>query len=59
MSDLIAGRQTLESFRGIAFVGGFSYADVLDAGTGWAAGILFNEQVKHQLPAAVRPIHGF
>jgi phosphoribosylformylglycinamidine (FGAM) synthase-like amidotransferase family enzyme len=27
---LAEGRITLERFRGIAFVGGFSYADVLD-----------------------------
>jgi len=42
MSDLLSGRVTLDKFRGIAFVGGFSYADVLDSAKGWAAKIKFN-----------------
>ncbi len=40
MSDLIAGRVRLESFKGFAACGGFSYGDVLGAGTGWATSIL-------------------
>ena len=36
MSDLIAGRAALDSFRGLVFVGGFSYADTLDSAQGWA-----------------------
>lgn len=48
MSDLIAGRAQLDSFRGIIFVGGFSYADVLDSAKGWAATIRFNERVLKQ-----------
>lgn len=36
MSDLISNRQNLDSFNGIAFVGGFSYADVLGSAKGWA-----------------------
>jgi hypothetical protein len=36
MSDLLSGRASLDSFRGIIFVGGFSYADVLDSAKGWA-----------------------
>lgn len=35
-------------FRGIVFVGGFSYADVLDSGKGWAANILFNKTLLNQ-----------
>ena len=31
MTDLISGAVTLDRFRGIVFVGGFSYADVLDS----------------------------
>lgn len=31
MSDLINGRASLDTFQGIIFVGGFSYADVLDS----------------------------
>lgn len=30
------GRASLDSFRGLIFVGGFSYADVLDSAKGWA-----------------------
>jgi phosphoribosylformylglycinamidine synthase len=46
MSDLLAGRLTLDQFRGIAFVGGFSYADVLDSAKGWAAAIRFNSALS-------------
>lgn len=48
MSDLIAGRAQLDSFRGIIFVGGFSYADVLDSAKGWAGTIKFNNRVLKQ-----------
>jgi len=51
MSDLAAGRATLDQFRGIVFVGGFSYADVLDSAKGWAGGIRFNPSVKAQFEA--------
>ena len=44
MSDLLSGRMDLESFRGLAACGGFSYGDVLGAGEGWAKSILFNSQ---------------
>jgi len=40
MSDLIAGRISLDSFTGLAACGGFSYGDVLGAGRGWATSIL-------------------
>ena len=40
MSDLIAGRVTLDGFSGFAACGGFSYGDVLGAGRGWATSIL-------------------
>ena len=42
MSDLLAGRHQLASFKGLAACGGFSYGDVLGAGAGWARSILFN-----------------
>ena len=48
MTDLLEGRITLEQFRGIVFVGGFSYADVLDSAKGWAASIRFNKKVWDQ-----------
>jgi phosphoribosylformylglycinamidine synthase len=46
MSDLLAGRITLDDFRGLAAVGGFSYADVPDSAKGWAATIRFNDTLK-------------
>jgi phosphoribosylformylglycinamidine synthase len=48
MSDLQAGRIELSRFRGVAFVGGFSYADVLDSAKGWAGVIRFHEGVYRQ-----------
>ncbi len=48
MSDLLAGRQTLTDFIGLAACGGFSYGDVLGAGAGWAKTILFNDQLRAQ-----------
>ena len=51
MSDLIAGRTTLDSFQGLVACGGFSYGDVLGAGTGWAQSILFNPRTYDQFAA--------
>jgi phosphoribosylformylglycinamidine synthase len=48
MSDLLSGRVSLESFSGLAACGGFSYGDVLGAGSGWAKTILFNEGLRAQ-----------
>jgi phosphoribosylformylglycinamidine synthase len=46
MTDLLEERISLEGFRGLAAVGGFSYADVPESAKGWAATILFNERLK-------------
>jgi phosphoribosylformylglycinamidine synthase len=46
MTDLLEGRITLDMFRGLAAVGGFSYADVPESAKGWAATILFNMTLK-------------
>jgi phosphoribosylformylglycinamidine synthase len=46
MNDLLKGEITLDDFRGLVFVGGFSYADVLDSAKGWAGTIRFNEKIK-------------
>jgi phosphoribosylformylglycinamidine synthase len=46
MTDLIRGRITLERFRGLVAVGGFSYADVPESAKGWAAAIRFNERLR-------------
>ncbi len=48
MTDLLEDRANLEDFRGIAFVGGFSYADVLDSAKGWAGVIRFNKRLYEQ-----------
>ena len=48
MTDLLSGRQTLDSFAGLVACGGFSYGDVLGAGSGWAKSILYNPRLKDQ-----------
>jgi phosphoribosylformylglycinamidine synthase len=48
MTDLIEERIRLDDFRGIAFVGGFSYADVLDSAKGWAGVIRFHNKLFKQ-----------
>ncbi|KAK6744272.1 hypothetical protein RB195_011149 [Necator americanus] len=45
MTDLLGGH-TLEQYRVVAFVGGFSYADVLGSAKGWAAAIRYNPVVR-------------
>ena len=47
MKDLLAKQVSLRDFRGLVFVGGFSYADVLDSGKGWAGVIRFNKNLRH------------
>ncbi|MEE6523830.1 hypothetical protein FKM82_022901 [Ascaphus truei] len=51
MEDLLTGGTTLDSFRGVAFVGGFSYADVLGSAKGWAASVKYNAGVRGQFEA--------
>ena len=46
MTDLLSGRRTLESFKGVIAGGGFAYGDVLGAGRGWASTILYNPRVR-------------
>jgi phosphoribosylformylglycinamidine synthase len=46
MTDLIAGRMTLEGFKAFTAGGGFSYGDVLGGGRGWASTILHNARVR-------------
>ena len=48
MTDLLSDSVTLSRFKGIAFVGGFSYADVLDSGKGWAGTIRFSKTLYKQ-----------
>ncbi|XP_018410968.1 PREDICTED: phosphoribosylformylglycinamidine synthase [Nanorana parkeri] len=51
MEDLLSGGSTLDIFRGLVFVGGFSYADVLGSAKGWAASVKFNAGVRELFEA--------
>jgi len=46
MSDLLAGRVSLDEMKGLVACGGFSYGDVLGAGEGWAKTILYNPALR-------------
>ncbi|WP_367110367.1 phosphoribosylformylglycinamidine synthase [uncultured Psychrobacter sp.] len=48
MSDLLEGRIDLRDFEGLVTCGGFSYGDVLGAGSGWANSILFHDELRMQ-----------
>jgi phosphoribosylformylglycinamidine synthase len=51
MSDLLEGRADLAEFQGLVACGGFSYGDVLGAGRGWAASVLFQPELRDQFGA--------
>ena len=51
MTDLMAGRVDLADFKGLVACGGFSYGDVLGAGSGWARSILYNDRLKAMFAA--------
>jgi len=46
MTDLLENRVNLADFAGLVACGGFSYGDVLGAGSGWAKSILYNARLK-------------
>lgn len=46
MQDLIDKKISLSAFKGAVFVGGFSFADVLDSAKGWAGCIKFSHLKK-------------
>uniref|UniRef100_A0A3B1K177 Phosphoribosylformylglycinamidine synthase n=1 Tax=Astyanax mexicanus TaxID=7994 RepID=A0A3B1K177_ASTMX len=48
MQDLCSGSKTLDPFRAVVFVGGFSYADVLGSAKGWAATVTFNTRAREE-----------
>lgn len=48
MQDLWSGSMTLDPFRAVVFVGGFSYADVLGSAKGWAATVNFNPKAREE-----------
>jgi phosphoribosylformylglycinamidine synthase len=51
MSDLAEKRILLSEFQGLVACGGFSYGDVLGAGRGWAASVLYQQAVRDQFAA--------
>ena len=48
MTDLLSGRVRLADFKGAVACGGFSYGDVLGAGSGWARSILYNNRLRDE-----------
>jgi phosphoribosylformylglycinamidine synthase len=46
MTDLVAGRETLEEINMIVFVGGFSNSDVLGSAKGWAGAFRYNKKAR-------------
>ena len=59
MSDVIEGRVDLSVFRGLAACGGFSYGDVLGAGSGWAKSILYHERAREAFACFLGRTDGF
>ncbi|RCI01281.1 hypothetical protein CU097_015276 [Rhizopus azygosporus] len=51
MTDIISGKVSLKDFVGIAACGGFSYGDVLGAGSGWARTILLHAHARAEFEA--------
>ena len=51
MTDLFEDRVELKDFSGLVACGGFSYGDVLGAGSGWAKSILYNSKLKDMFTA--------
>ncbi len=50
-TDLLEGRADLKDFHGLVACGGFSYGDVLGAGSGWANTILYNDRLRDMFQA--------
>ena len=49
MTDLIAGRETLQDIQFLGAVGGFSNSDVLGSAKGWAGAFKYNEKARTAL----------
>lgn len=49
MTDLIAGRETLEDIQFLGAVGGFSNSDVLGSAKGWAGAFKYNDKARKAL----------
>ena len=59
MSDLFEQRVDLSAFHGLVACGGFSYGDALGAGRGWAASILFQQQLRDHFAAFFERVDRF
>ncbi len=46
MTDLLTGQVDLKDVQGLVACGGFSYGDVLGAGSGWAKSVLYHQRLK-------------
>ena len=51
MTDILSGRVSLKDFEALVACGGFSYGDVLGAGSGWANTILHNSRAQDEFQA--------
>ncbi|MFN2381464.1 MAG: phosphoribosylformylglycinamidine synthase [Guyparkeria sp.] len=51
MADLIAGHHDLADMKGLVACGGFSFGDVLGAGSGWAHAIRYNDRAREAMQA--------
>ncbi|MEC4676637.1 MAG: phosphoribosylformylglycinamidine synthase, partial [Nitrospirota bacterium] len=51
LTDFLEEKADMEEFSGAVFVGGFSYADVLDSAKGWAGVIRYNKNIWRQFQA--------
>jgi phosphoribosylformylglycinamidine synthase len=51
MTDLLGGTIDLKDFAGLVACGGFSYGDVLGAGSGWAKSVLYNARLADMFQA--------
>ena len=49
MNDIIKSNgKLIHKFNGLAFVGGFSFSDVLGSSVGWSASIIFNDDIREE-----------
>jgi phosphoribosylformylglycinamidine synthase len=51
MADLIGGQHDLADMKGLVACGGFSFGDVLGAGSGWAHAIRYNARASDAMQA--------
>ncbi|MCL7743993.1 phosphoribosylformylglycinamidine synthase [Guyparkeria hydrothermalis] len=51
MADLIGGQHDLTDMKGLVACGGFSFGDVLGAGSGWAHAIRYNARASDAMQA--------